>query len=231
MDNAKPGQKFHTRGFTSLLVAISFLVVVASGVVLYFTPQGRVAYWIDWRIFALDKEQWSAVHINCCLLFVIATIVHIYLNWSVFWRYIKKKTAFRLNLKRELLMATILCVILFAGTLYSVPPFGTITKWNDDIKLYWEQVSSRHPYPHAEESTLEDFAWRIGVASDDLAKALKLEKFDVSDMTITVGELARQRGVSPSDILEAIKKRHPEVGIFKGRGQGRGLGRGSDRSQ
>jgi len=238
MSTTKSRQKFHTRGFTSFLAALCFLVVVVSGVILYFTPQGRVAHWTDWRIFGLDKEQWSAVHINCCLLFVIATIVHIYFNWSALWRYIKKKTAVRLNLKWELLIAVILCVIVVVGTLYSIPPFGTIMKWSDDIELYWERTSPRHPYPHAEESTLDDFAWRIGVASDDLAQALRFEEFDVSDMTITIGELARQKGVPPSGVFEAIKKHHPEAGIFKGRGggtggrgRGMGLGQGAGRGQ
>ena len=238
MANTRSRRSFNLRGFISVLMSIIFIFVALSGIILYFTPQGRVAHWTDWRIFGLEKEQWSAVHINCCLLFVITSIVHIYLNWSIFWRYIKKKTAFRLNLKWELLISVILGIIFVAGTLYGIPPFGTITKWNDDIKLYWEQTSSRHPYPHAEESSLEDFAWRIGVASDDLVQALKFEGFDVPSMAITVGELARQKGVPPSGVLDAIKKHHPKAGMFKGRGrgmggrgQGMGQGRGAGRRQ
>ena len=51
-------------------------------VILYIVPQGRVAYWADWRLWGLIKSHWGNIHINLVLLFLIAVSLHIYYNWK-----------------------------------------------------------------------------------------------------------------------------------------------------
>lgn len=51
------------RKITSLTAFLSFFMMLLTSVVLYLTPQGRVAYWADWRLLGLSKEQWGAIHI------------------------------------------------------------------------------------------------------------------------------------------------------------------------
>ena len=48
--------KFRTKGFVSLLLALTFLVASFSGVILYLTPRGRVANWTGWTMLGLDKH-------------------------------------------------------------------------------------------------------------------------------------------------------------------------------
>ena len=60
---------FRTRAFISLVLTFSALVMLVSGLVLYVMPEGRIAYWNDWRLLALDKEQWGAIHTLTSLLF------------------------------------------------------------------------------------------------------------------------------------------------------------------
>jgi hypothetical protein len=54
------------KGLTSLAMACLFLIVSFSGIILYMTPQGRVANWTNWTLLGLGKHDWSAVHINAC---------------------------------------------------------------------------------------------------------------------------------------------------------------------
>ena len=42
---------------TSLTIMLAFLVMVLTGIVLYIVPQGRVAYWADWRLLGLSKTS------------------------------------------------------------------------------------------------------------------------------------------------------------------------------
>ncbi|MBD3287680.1 DUF4405 domain-containing protein, partial [candidate division KSB1 bacterium] len=121
--------KFHFKSFTSLFVFLSFLMMTISGIILYFTPPGRVAHWSEWRFWALTKEQWQAQHTIFSLLFIIFAALHIYYNWKVFIGYIKKQAQKGLNRKREIAWATVLTILVAILTQVNVPPFSTIMNW------------------------------------------------------------------------------------------------------
>jgi hypothetical protein len=136
--------KFRTRGFVSLLLALSFLVAVVSGSVLFMTPRGRVANWTDWTMGGLTKHEWAALHINACLLMVIEAGIHLLLNWRVFWSYIQKKSA-GFHLKWELAASILVTGAVVAGTMYEVPPLTAMAAWNERIKDYWEGATPQVP--------------------------------------------------------------------------------------
>ncbi len=118
--------KFHFRGFTSLLLAMSFLIMVYSGMILYFTPRGEAASWISRFAFALRKPGWEAIHINVALLFLIVIILHLIFNWNLFWNYIKKACGYGWSMKTEMITAIVLAALVVTGTVYQVPPFSII---------------------------------------------------------------------------------------------------------
>ena len=95
-------RKFNTRGFTTFLVSLSFLLLAVSGVILYVTPRGRTANWTGWTMLGLSKHEWGALHITVALLFLTLAALHLYFNWRVFLRYFRTKVEEGLCLKREL---------------------------------------------------------------------------------------------------------------------------------
>jgi len=199
-------KRFNLRALTSLTVTLSFLCLAFSGIVLYFTPKGRVAHWVGWTMFGLEKEQWAGVHTVLAILFVIASGVHIYFNWRPLLRYFKDAVAKGMRNRAELGVAVLITLVFFVGALRMWPPFGTVLDWGERIKAYWERTSVPAPYAHAEESTLAEFAEIIGVSPDELAKQLKAKGFQVSHFSMTVEDLARQHGVSPNEVFEAFPK-------------------------
>jgi len=199
-------KRFNLRALTSLTVTLSFLCLAFSGIVLYFTPKGRVAHWTGWTMFGLEKEQWAGVHTVLAILFVIASGVHIYFNWRPLLRYFKDAAAKGMRNRAELGVAALITLVFFVGALRMWPPFGTVLDWGERIKAYWERTSAPAPYAHAEESTLAEFAEIIGVSRDELANQLKAKDFEVSDFSMTVDELARQHRVSPNEVFEAFPK-------------------------
>lgn len=42
------------RRLTSLTALTSFVLLLVTSVVVYLAPQGRVAYWADWRLWGLS---------------------------------------------------------------------------------------------------------------------------------------------------------------------------------
>ena len=45
-----------SRRIVSLTVLLSFIVLSLSGILLFVSPQGRVAYWSRWSLVGLTKE-------------------------------------------------------------------------------------------------------------------------------------------------------------------------------
>ena len=72
---------FQWRALISVLVALGFLMLAVTGMVLFIAPPGRVANWTDWSILGLRKSEWGAVHIWFGLLFLAVSVWHLALNW------------------------------------------------------------------------------------------------------------------------------------------------------
>ena len=230
MSNELPKRHFNVKGFTSLVLTVAFLIVTVSGVCLYASPRGRVANWTDWTLLGLGKHDWSAVHMNSVVLFLIAAVFHLIWNWTMFWCYIKKKTG-GLNLRLEMFLALVIGLVFVSGTLRDLPPFSSLVAANEAIKDHWEAWAAESPFPHADESSLARFADTVGVPVEDLVETLKREGFDSAAPDATVGQIAADKGVAPSELFAVLRERYPAIdqsqrGHGMGRGQGQGMGRG-----
>jgi len=230
--------RFQTKGFTSLLLTLTFVALAFSGVILYVTPRGRVANWTGWTLLGLEKGQWQSVHTNIAILFVLAAVLHLILNWSMLWGYIKKKGVFAVNMKLEMLLAALVAGVVLAGSVLGWPPFSSVMALNYQIKDYWEQEPVTSPAPHAEEFTLERLAGQMGLTTDQVIEALQAEGIQVEGPEATVDQVATENGMTPAEVHAAIRKHIPEArgaghgpgrGGGQGKGQGRGMGRGMGR--
>ncbi len=139
--------RFQVKGSASLLLAMTFLMLSISGIILYLTPRGRVANWTGWTMLGLEKSEWQAVHTNMALLFLIVAGLHLYLNWPIFWSYLKKKHSFAVNLKLEMAAAFLLVGGVSLGSILEIPPFSSVMAINHQIKDFWEGTPAGTPSP------------------------------------------------------------------------------------
>jgi hypothetical protein len=128
---------FHTRGFISLLTLGSFVVMTLNGIVLYFAPQGQIAYWVDWRFLALTREAWSDMHVVSSILFAVAGAIHLVYNWTPMVNYIAKKISGARKLRKELVLATALSLFVVFGPVYQVFPLNYIIDLGSYFKESW----------------------------------------------------------------------------------------------
>ena len=122
------------RKIVSLFAALSFIIMALTSFILYIVPQGRIAYWANWHLLGLTKEQWGNIHINTGILFLIALGFHIYYNWKLIISYLKDKAK---NLKvftKELNIALLLTLLVILGTHFGIPPFSSILAISENIK-------------------------------------------------------------------------------------------------
>ena len=196
---------FHWRGWTTFVVTISFIVDTLSGIILYISPPGRIANWSNWKIWGLTKEQWGAVHtiFGYVLLFIVAA--HLYFNWRIFVNFLWNKAKKVLNLKWELALSIVVCLVIFLGSIWNIFPFSTIMEIGEHIKQGWEQSEARAPVAHAELLTLTDFAERIKVPVEQITEILKSRGYTFAGIHQTVGDIAEANTVSPNKLYEDIK--------------------------
>lgn len=211
---------FSGRGFTSVAAALCFVALAVTGIVLFVTPPGRIAYWTGWRLLGLTKDNWSALHICFALLFLIASGFHIWLNWRPLLGYFKSRATRRFALRREWTLALIICGVVAAGTLAELPPFSSLITLNETIKSSWEKSGERAPIPHAELLSLRELGSEAGVDLETMVTRLKAKGIVVESPESIVRDLADAQGITPVQLYNIA------VGEYKQGNRGRSGGGG-----
>lgn len=201
--------KFSFRGFISFSLFISFFIMTITGIILYLTPPGRVAHWIDWKLFGFTKEQWQAQHTLFSLLFLFLSLFHIFsMNWRTFLHYIKKKSAENFNMKKELLISVIVSLIIFFGTLFNIPPFKSIMDFGTYLTESWEKKEETAPMPHTEQLTLKELSEKIfeDITIDQIIEKLTNSGLKVVSAEKTLSEIGLENKKSPLELYNLISK-------------------------
>ncbi|MCP4220830.1 MAG: DUF4405 domain-containing protein [bacterium] len=204
-------KRFHFRSFVAFFIFLQFMVMSVTGIILYFTPPGRIARWTDWIFVGMSKDQLEAIHTISSFAWFIAALLHVFLyNRKVMWGYIKKKTThlevLRRKYRREMVTALLLTIVFFVGTYIAVVPFSSVIDIGDALKKSWGDKSLEAPVPGAESLTLKEFSLRV--LNLDAAKArelLQAEGFSVKNADQKLKEIARLNGCSPARIYEVLK--------------------------
>lgn len=224
--------KFSGRVLTSLCALVAFMVTAFSGIILYLVPQGRIAYWTDWRLWGLSKTQWTDIHIIACIVFLVSAGFHIYFNWKPLVHYLSGKAAGALRYRRELAASLLLGLWVVASGILGLPPLSYLSELSDTIKAAWiTSPEYEPPYGHAELLSLKVFCNRLKIPLEQALAQLKAQGFQAAAPSRSLKDIAAAKGVSPLQLYRVIKKFEPKPQAVQGRSQdggggGRGMGRG-----
>ena len=174
-------------------------------VVLYIVPQGRVAYWADWRLWGLTKTQWGGLHMNLGLLFVLSIGLHIYYNWKPILSYLKNNARKMKVFTREFNIALIFLIVFVMGTYFETAPFRWVLEISDSIKGAAARQYGEPPYGHAELSSLKVFAKKMGLDLNEAISRLNKANIAVLDDMQTLQDIAARNHLSPQQVYLAMK--------------------------
>ena len=221
--------KFNWRAFASLLSGLSFMGMVFTGVILFVVPPGRIANWTGWTIIHLTKPQWIALHDWFSLIFIIATAFHLYFNWNCLVSYFKSRLSKSFSFRSEWILALVVCLTIFLGTLKNIAPFSSLMSWNESIKRSWESPQAQAPVPHAELLTIAELAEQVeGVNLDTILANLKASGIEVDSPQSVLGKLAEANNMTPAQLYNIALGQTVSGRSRGGGGQGRGgYGQGS----
>lgn len=202
----KQTRRLHLRGFISLLTALSFLIMTVSGVILFITPQGRIAYWLDWSFWGISKTQWGDMHITTSLLFALAGLWHTWLNWRALVSYFQDKVSKALALKAELAVAAVITVFCTIGGIYKTPPLSYILDFNEYLKESWVKTPEDEPViSHAELMPLKQFLQKVDIELEPALAELSKQGIKVDGPDQKLLDISRKNGKSPAKIYKLLK--------------------------
>jgi hypothetical protein len=214
---------------------MSFAAMTVTGLVLYFTPEGRVAYWVDWRFIGLTKTQWGNVHIITSLVFTGIVIYHLILNWKVFTAYLIDKFRDALALRFEMGLAFVLTLVFVVGSIFLVPPLNYVIDFSGYLKGAW--VKSREyepPFGHAEDVPLKILTKKMGIPLQEALEEFEKEKVIVTGPDMKLADIAHENRTTPMKLYRLIKRFEPRedaaavrytAGLVDEKFAGTGLGR------
>ncbi len=192
------------RKIVSLTSLLAFVCTALSSVVLFIAPQGRVAYWSDWRLWGLGREQWSDLHITLGTLFLAALILHAYYNWGPILSYLRDRARRVTGLTPAFAVALGLCLVTVLGTLGGVPPFSSLLSLADHFKDRAARTYGEPPYGHAELSSLKTFASRVDLDLDEVLARLRAAGLRLDGPQDTLLRIADANGLAPQDVYRAM---------------------------
>lgn len=195
--------RFQWRIFTSLLVALGFLVLALTGVGLYLTPPGRVANWSGWTLGGLTKAQWQAVHMVFGFLFVAAAGVHLFFNWRALMTYLRSHATAGLRRRREIAWSVSVAAILLVTSIAGVPPINQVAAVRETISNSWSDASTEPPVPHAELLTLTRFAESQKIPLETALSTLRSAGASAGPDT-TLADVALQLKITPQQVYARL---------------------------
>jgi hypothetical protein len=204
------------RRVVSLTVLLSFVFLALSGIMLFLSPQGRVAYWSGWTLFGLSKDEYSAIHTTFMTLFLVGGIWHIVLNWRPITGYLKDRSKKIRLFTPESSVALALTLLFLLGPLAGFFPFKQFLDAGEGIKAHWESVMGSPPWGHAEENSLrrfcrgmEDFERlenrrSVVIDCDAALEALRSRGLAVEGLDQRMIEIAQANGTTPQALAAII---------------------------
>jgi hypothetical protein len=195
-----------------MTLGLSGIVLLINSIVLYIVPEGRVAYWADWRLWGLSKSQWAEQHLTIGVLFLIAAILHMYYNWKAILAYLKNKAKELTIFTPAFCVALSLTLVVIVGTIAGVPPMSSLVSLGGYFKERAQKIHGEPPYGHAELSSLKSFASKEGLDLDKSLKLLQEAGLTGAEPGKSLKEIAAVNNKTPQAIYEVIKTAKIEQG-------------------
>ncbi|MCW8914384.1 MAG: DUF4405 domain-containing protein [Magnetovibrio sp.] len=199
-------KKTSYRAMTSLVTTWAFVVSTVTGVVLYITPQGRIANWVVWDLWSLTKEAWGELHIIFSIVFVVVGVAHLIYNWKPFKNYMSERAQGHIHVKRTVYGSLAIAAVFFGLSLGNLPPASWVFDLEDTIKSSWIiSPDFEPPFGHAEDVPLSGFAKRQFIDLKAAKAALAAAGIQVPDQRMKLKDIAAINAITPMDIYMVIR--------------------------
>lgn len=195
---------------TSLTLAFSGLVMLVTSIVLYFGPAGQVGHFSPWAFWYLSRHHWGALHLNSGLLFCLAMIVHVWLNFRLLVAYVKRPKSGLPAVAVSLILTLYVCI----GGYYEIPPMGQFLGLARSFKIASMQKYGSPPYGTAARSSALHIARYMGWDPRQAQEQLNRNRIILDTPDQSLADLAQKNHTSIGRLLD-IMCTHSDKGDLK----------------
>ena len=197
-------KKFNWQIFISFNLLFTFVVMVVSGLVLYFKPEGSVARWIDWKILFLSKTEWESLHTIFSILFMVFAFFHILkIHLYNIFAYLSKR---RNGFNREFYVSLLITIILFLGSIWQIRPVHSLFSLGNSLSDAWEETYEQPQDEISARSSLKDIAIFWNVSSAELKAHLVDHGWEVPQTTSSLIEIAEVNHSRPYKLYQYLEQ-------------------------
>lgn len=197
------------RKITSLTMLLSFVLCILTSIVLYIEPEGRVAYWSNWRLWGLSKSEWGSLHLNLGFLFLLAGLLHLFYNWNAVAAYMKNRVREFKVFTASFNVALLLILVVVGGTYWNIPPMSLIVHFGHVLKDRAAKKYGEPPYGHAELSPLSSFYRKTEIDPARAKELLARAGIMVDNDKETVAAIAARHQMTAKAFFDIIKPAGP----------------------
>lgn len=197
-------RRINYRKLTSLSLLISFIFISFSGIILYMAPEGSASRWINWTVLSMDKSDWEAQHTLFTYLFLIFTIIHVFVfNRKQLFRFMINKTGILIS--TELIISLSILILLFIANIDDSRVLRWVYKKGNVVSEWW-LPDKDIPVKDADKIKFYEFVNQYTDCSNQEAiKSLKSHDISVADTTKTLYQIAVKNDTSPREIYNILK--------------------------
>lgn len=184
---------------------VSFVLLILNSIVLYIVPEGRVAYWADWRFWGLTKTEWGDQHVTIGFLFLLAGFLHLFYNWAAVKSYLKNRAKEIKIFTMPFNIGLLLTALVAGMTYFHVPPVSLVLQLGSHFKVAGAEKYGEPPYGHAERSSLKMFSQKEGIDLEKALTLLKQQGLQVSKDEETLLAIAKNNNLTPQQVFKVIQ--------------------------
>lgn len=197
-------KKFNKRAFISLITFFLSIMALITGIVLLVMPDATMAYWNSWSLLGLQKNQWEHFHAVISIYLTVIVIFHIVQNWKAMLSYMKSKAGEKFKNKKELLFASIVSIVLIAGSSVETP-ISSITVVFEPAQESWYDTKDEPPFEDAQGLPLEMLANIQSFDKSKIETIFRINKIKFDSLKETLEDIAEQNDTSSKRLYMMIK--------------------------
>jgi hypothetical protein len=189
----------------SLVLFFSLFFLLLTALVVFIEPSIRVASWANWRFLGLSRQHWDGAHMGMGLLFCVAGLVHLALNWDGLLDHLRDRDGVVVVFTKPFFLGLAVALTVFVCSLAGLPPIRQMVGLSGYIKEGAVDTYGEPPFSMAERSTLENIARRMGMDGEKALALLRLKNIKAENANQTLADIAARNGVAPGGVFEALK--------------------------
>ncbi len=179
-----------------LLLGLSGILMLVSGLVLLIAPPEDVILWKGWQLMGIGWDAWFNIFLISSILFLLSTLISSILHGKKVLQFLRNLSAMELAIGMGILALIIL------GTYMNISP---ITYPARALNQWKSRQSKDIPVRGLQSMSVEELCSMGGINAACCLSLLTEKGFKIDQLDMTLKDLVQSSGKSIEEVVEILK--------------------------